>query len=173
MNNRKVILGLALSLDAMIEGPHGEYDWCFTDQDYGMKEFLENVDSILYGRKSYELMTRDFANANPFSHLKSYIFSKTFPADSQYTVIRDNIYDEIQKLKSSPGKNLWLFGGAQLATEFFRLKLIDQLSLAVHPIILGQGKPLFTSITDRVKLKLNSSKAYSTGLVSLEYDVLY
>jgi dihydrofolate reductase len=173
MENRKIILGLALSLDAMIEGPHGEYDWCFTDQDYGMKEFLANVDSILYGRKSYELLMRDFGKENPFAHFKTYIFSKTLPADVGYTVIRDNVYDEVQKLKNSPGKNLWLFGGAELTTEFFKLKLIDQLWLSVHPIILGQGKPLFSSLTDRVKLKLNSSKAYSTGLVSLEYDVLY
>jgi dihydrofolate reductase len=173
MNNRKIVLGVALSLDGMIEGPNGEYDWCFTDQDYGMKEFLESIDSVFYGRKSYDLMTRDFANSNPFSHLKTYVFSKTLPPDSSYTLISNNIYDEVQKLKSSAGKDIWLFGGKELASEFFKLRLIDQLWLAVHPIILGQGKPLFSSVTDRIKLKLISSTEYSTGLISVKYDVLY
>jgi dihydrofolate reductase len=62
---RKIVLGLAVSLDGMIEGPHGEYDWCFTDQDYGMKHFLKNIDAVFYGRKSYELMMK-WEGGNPF-----------------------------------------------------------------------------------------------------------
>ena len=171
--SRKIILGLALSLDAMIEGPNGEYDWCFTDQDYGMKEFLGSIDSILYGRKSYELLTRDFGKDNPFAHLKSYVFSRTMAPGKDYTLVNGDIAKEIGKIRQSPGKNLWLFGGAALATELFRLKLVDELWLSVHPIILGQGKPLFTSLTERIKLELISSKPYNTGLVSLTYKVVY
>jgi len=54
---RKVILNLAVSLDGFIEGPNGEYDWCFTDKDYGMTQFLRRVDAVFFGRKSYELVS--------------------------------------------------------------------------------------------------------------------
>ncbi|MBD0288824.1 MAG: dihydrofolate reductase family protein, partial [Flavisolibacter sp.] len=62
---RKVILNLAVSLDGFIEGPNGEFDWCFADQDYGMKEFYKRVDSIFMGRKSYELVSKMGENAYP------------------------------------------------------------------------------------------------------------
>jgi dihydrofolate reductase len=171
--NRKIILGLALSLDGMIEGPNGEYDWCFTDQDYGMQEFLAGVDSVLYGRKSYELLMRDFGKDNPFGQLKSYVFSRTMPPSENYTLVNGDIAKEIDKIRQSPGKNLWLFGGAELTSELLRMKLVDELWLSVHPIILGQGKPLFASLTERVKLELVSSKPYNTGLVSLTYKVVH
>lgn len=170
---RKIILGLALSLDALIEGPNGEYDWCFTDQDYGMQEFLSGVDAVLYGRKSYELLMRDFSADNPFAHLKSYVFSKSLKPSDSYTLMNGDIAREVEQLKNAPGKNLWLFGGAELANEFFRMKLIDELWISVHPIILGQGKPLFAGLKDRVKLELLSSKPYETGLLSLTYKVVY
>ncbi len=171
--SRKIILGVALSLDAMIEGPNGEYDWCFTDQDYGMQEFLAGVDSVLYGRKSYELLMRDFGKDNPFAHLKSYVFSRTMSPGKNYTLVSGDIANEIEKIRQSPGKHLWLFGGAELASELFRLKLVDELWLSVHPIVLGQGKPLFTSLTERIRLELISSTPYNTGLISLTYKVLY
>jgi dihydrofolate reductase len=53
---RKIILQVAISLDGNIEGPDGEFDWCFTDQDYGMVDFLKRVDAMFIGRKSYELL---------------------------------------------------------------------------------------------------------------------
>ena len=75
---RKVILGLAVSLDGYIEGPQGEYDWCFTDQDYGMSDFFSNVDAAFMGRRSYEMTQAmgDAANAG-FPNLKRYVFSNT------------------------------------------------------------------------------------------------
>ena len=75
---RKVILQLAVSLDGYIEGPNGEYDWCFTDQDYGMKEFYTRIDSMFIGRKSYELMmTMDESVMPGFPKLTEYVFSTT------------------------------------------------------------------------------------------------
>ena len=70
---RKIILGLAITLDGFIEGPNGEYDWCFTDGDYGMQDFLKSIDAILYGRKSYDLMKKlEAQGENPFKDFKSY-----------------------------------------------------------------------------------------------------
>ena len=72
---RKIILNVAVSLDGFIEGPNGEFDWCFTDQDYGMSDFMKSIDAILFGRKSYELMLK--MSKNPFPEKMKYIFSKT------------------------------------------------------------------------------------------------
>ena len=69
---RKVTLGLAVTLDGYIEGANGEYDWCFTDQDYGITEFVESIDAIFYGRKSFEM-----AGANLYPDKKAYIFSNS------------------------------------------------------------------------------------------------
>ena len=75
---RKVILGVAISLDGFIEGPNGEYDWCMTDQDYGMSAFFERIDSMFIGRKSYELFVSVGDAAMPgFPQLKQYVFSRT------------------------------------------------------------------------------------------------
>lgn len=73
---RKITLGLAVTLDGFIEGPKGEYDWCLTDQDYGMTDFLKGIDAIFYGRKSYEMMLHADGGlgANPFGAIKSYVF---------------------------------------------------------------------------------------------------
>jgi dihydrofolate reductase len=171
---RKIILGVAVSLDSYIEGPNGEYDWCFTDQDYGLNEFMKRIDAIFFGRKSYEMMNSVEApgGGNPWARMKNYVFSNTMkskPKDAE--LVSGNIAEQVKKIKSMPGKDIWLFGGASLTTSLMNEGLVDELWLAVHPILLGKGKPLFSDIKDRVKTKLIYSKIYETGLVSLRYEV--
>lgn len=169
---RKLILGVAVSLDGFIEGPNGEYDWCFTDQDYGLSDFFKRIDAIFMGRRSYE-MAQSMGETPPgFPKLKEYIFSTTLTEVKAGSVlIKTNIKEEVEKIKMEKGKDIWLFGGASLTTSLMNLGLVDEFSLAVHPIILGAGKPLFSNINGRIHLKLTDSKTYSTGLVSLTYDL--
>lgn len=179
---RKIILNLAVSLDSYIEGPKGEYDWCFTDQDYGLHDFFSRVDTILYGRKSYELFGSYIPSENAsetekdlmnkMMKLKKYVFSTTLEECEGITVIKGDIEKEVTKIKEEPGKDIFLFGGASLITSFQNLDLIDEYQLAVHPVILGAGLPLFKSISERKYLKLKDTKVYSSGLVILYYDAL-
>lgn len=169
---RKVILGLAVSLDGLIEGPNGEYDWCFTDQDYGMQDFLQRIDTIFAGRKTYEMSfgKEDFDLG--FPKMKEYIFSTTMTTVPEgKTLINSNIESEVLKIKNSPGKDIWLFGGASLTTSLMNLKLVDEVWLSIHPIILGRGKPIFNQIRERIHLTLTDTKTYSSGLVSVTYQV--
>ena len=174
---RKLILQLAVSLDGFIEGPNGEYDWCLTDQDYGMTDFFNSIDSVFYGRKSYELansMNESTGGSTfpGFPKLKEYVFSTTLQQVKPGTaLISDNVEAEVRRIKSESGKNIWLFGGASLTTSLLNLRLVDQISLAVHPIILGAGKPLFQQIKERLSLNLIDSKSYSSGLVTLTYTL--
>jgi dihydrofolate reductase len=170
---RKIILGVAVSLDNRIEGPNGEYDWCFTDQDYGMTEFLDSVDAIFYGRKSYDMMLKAPDVQDMFKGKTNYVFStnnKLQYADA--TVVSEDLQSAIRLLKEQPGKNIWLFGGAILTKTLMQWGLVDELWLSVHPVVLGNGTLLFDGLNNRVETKLISSKTYDTGLVSLRYEIV-
>lgn len=170
---RKLILGLAVSLDSFIEGPNGEYDWCFTDQDYGMSDFFTRTDTIFIGRKSYELLQGMSDPVPGMPVMKTYVFSNTLnQLKSGDEIITGDIVKRVAEIKNEPGKDIWLFGGAALTTSLMNEKLVDEVWLSVHPVLLGSGKPLFTGITNRIHLELKESKAYSSGLVSLTYDVI-
>lgn len=167
---RNVILGVAVSLDGFIEGPNGEYDWCLTDQDYGMSDFMKRIDAIFYGRKSYEMMLGmdTGGQENPFAKIKSYVFSNSVTQPYPGTeLVSGNIIEKVRTIKNLPGKDIWLWGGASLTTSFMNAGLIDEMNLAIHPIVLGAGKSLFQNIDERKHFTLNSSQAYSTGLVML------
>ncbi len=170
---RKVILGVAVSLDSFIEGPKGEYDWCFTDQDYGLSDFFKRVDTAFIGRKTYEMtLSMSDSSSSGFPKLKEYIFSTTLNKVKEgATLIKGDIQTEVEKIKNEKGKDIWLFGGAGLTTSLLNLGLVDELSLAVHPILLGSGKPLFSNIKHRINLTLVDTKTFSTGLVSLTYTL--
>lgn len=164
---RKVILGVAVTLDGFIEGPNGEYDWCFNDQDYRMKDFLKRIDSLFIGRKTFEMM-----GGNLFGNKKHYVFSTTLKkASGEIEIIKSDFTHEVRKIKAMKGKDIWLFGGASLTTSLMNESLVDELWLAVHPILLGNGKPLFQGIQRRIMTKLLDSTSYSTGLVSLQYQI--
>jgi dihydrofolate reductase len=179
---RKIILNLAVSLDNYIEGPNGEYDWCFTDQDYGLNDFFAQVDTIIYGRKSYELFgsyvpSEDASEnekelMNKMMQMKKYVFSTTMEPAEGVTIVKGNVEEEVYKIKHQPGKDIFLFGGASLITSFQNLNLIDEYQLAVHPLILGAGLPLFKDINTRKYLKLRDTKVFSTGLVILYYEAV-
>jgi dihydrofolate reductase len=169
---RKVILGVAVSLDGFIEGPNGEYDWCLTDQDYGLSGFFRRIDSIFVGRQTYEMSLGLKGGIEGFPTFKEYIFSTTLDKVKEGAIlIKGNIRGEVEKIKKQKGKDIWLFGGASLTTSLMNLGLVDELWLSVHPLILGSGKPLFQNIEGSIPLTLLDTKTYSTGLVSLSYAI--
>lgn len=169
---RKVILGLAVSLDGFIEGPNGEYDWCFTDQDYGMSDFLGSIDTILMGRKSYEVaMTAGENYGIPdMPCMKEYVFSNTLTDVKEGAVlVTGDTIAAVQEIKQQAGKNIWLFGGAALTSSLIKAGLVDELWLSIHPILLSAGRPLFTGLVNRCHLELLETKSYQTGLISVRY----
>lgn len=165
---RKIILNLAVSLDGFIEGPDGAIDWCFTDQDYGMAAFLDRTDAILMGRKSYELLLTMGADAFP-GH-KKYVFSRTLSAvESPYLLVTEPAEAFVRRLQAGPGKDIWLFGGAAFITTVMNARLVNELMLSVHPVLLGSGMSLLSGLAERASLRLERTEAFSTGLVQLFY----
>ena len=169
---RKIILGFAVSLDGYIEGPKGEIDWCLMDQDYGMKDFLKGVDTLFMGRKTYEL-TQTMPGGAGFPRLKKYVFSRSLKyAPEGMILINGDLKNEVDKRRNTKGKDIWLFGGADLFTSLMNTMQVDEIWMMVHPVLLGGGKPLFRNIPGRANLKLLDSRTYSTGLVSVKYEVI-
>ncbi len=143
---RKVILGVAVSLDGFIEGPNGEYDWCPPPSGNEMSKFLDGIDVVFFGRKSYEL----FGTAEYASKI-CYVFSNTLKAvkGKNTHLLSGDVVSAVKKIKAEEGKNIWLWGGASLTTTFMNAGLVDELWLGLVPVVLGAGKPLFQDIKQR------------------------
>ena len=180
VSGRKIKLDLAVSLDGFIEGKDGEIDWCIMDDEMDFIQFLNQIDTILYGRKSYELwgqFTPDDESSKVEKELweavhskNKYVFSRTQKGNDQNVIfVNDQIHKEVKQLKSKPGKDIWLYGGSSLITSFIELGLVDEFRLSVHPVVLGGGKPLFANIKERLNLKLVDTKVFSSGVVQLTY----
>ena len=144
-------------------------------------KFLNEIDTVLYGRVSYEAwgnyipaenssaFEKDFYNK--LNGKEKYVFSLSkdnFPGNP--IVVKSDIKETISHLKQQPGKNIWLYGGAGLISTFVNSDLIDEFRIAVFPIILGSGRSLFNNIDHRVKLKLIDAKAGQSGVVEFKYE---
>jgi dihydrofolate reductase len=181
---KKIILDLAVTLDGFIEGPNGEIDWCIMESNGSdFEDFLAGIDTIFYGRVSYELWGnwQPDEKAGAFLqhiykkvHSKAkYVFTKNAAfTDENATVIHSALKTRVDEIRNKGGKNIWLYGGGALITTFMNLGLIDVIRMAVHPVILGAGKPLFHGISQRVNLRLISTTTSPSGVNQLIYEVV-
>ena len=181
---RKIILDVAVTLDGFIEGQNGEIDWLVKDDetDFGdiLTDILADIDTIFYGRVSYDLWGNYYPDKDASPKLKAaynllhsktkYVFSTTKTSDGRATFINANIRERVGEIMQQPGKNIWLYGGGKLITTIINLGLVHVYRLAVHPVILGSGKPLFEKINSRLGLKLIDAKASKSGVILLNYE---
>ncbi|ASE62766.1 MULTISPECIES: dihydrofolate reductase family protein [Chryseobacterium] len=178
---KKVILDLATTLDGFIEGPNGEIDWCIMDDDMDFDGFLSGIDTIFYGRKSYDLWGnyQPEENAAPAEqqlwkgvHAKDkFVFSSQHREDENATFITSDIIEKVTEIKNQGGKDIWLYGGASLINTFIQNNLVDVYRISVHPVALGTGKPLFEELKERLNLKLIKTNVFKSGVVQLIYEV--
>jgi dihydrofolate reductase len=183
---RRIILMMSVSLDGFIEGPGRELDWHMVDDELHshFNEQLSAMGAFLDGRVTYELMAGFWPTADTdpsatgptvefariWRDMPKKVFSRTLErADWNATVVRDVVPEEIMELKAQPGGDLVL-GGADLAAAFMRHDLIDEYRLYVHPIVLGQGKPLFPPSDTRIDLRLAETRTFGNGVVLLRYQ---
>jgi dihydrofolate reductase len=175
---------MMITLDGYFEGPHREIDWHNVDaefNDYAI-DLLNNVDVLLFGRVTYQLMAsywptsaamaNDPIVAEKMNSLSKIVFSKTLEkAEWNNTwLLRENVGEEITKLKKQQGKDIAIFGSSELALTLVRLGLIDEFRIFVNPVVLGSGKPVFKGIHDKLNLKLIESKTFRSGNVLLCYQ---
>jgi len=170
---RKVILYIAMSLDGYIASPDNGLEFLSMveekDQDYSYKDFVNTVDTVIVGRKSYEKvlsMGMDY----PLSNKDLYIITRTpRPAVGSTKFYTGNLKELVLNLKSQKGKSIYVDGGAEIANEMMMDNLIDEFYISVIPILLGNGISLFNNSRPQLPLKLVSTKSYNKGLVQLHY----
>ena len=180
---RKVFLFNMTTLDGFFEGPNQDISWHHVDEEFN--EFaidqLREVDTLLFGRLTYQGMASywptEFAIkddpivAGLMNSLPKIVFSKTLDRAkwNNSRLVRDNVVEEISKLKQQPGKEIAIFGSSDLAVTLADHSLIDEYRIIVNPVFLGQGTPLLKGIKDKLNLKLLKARTFNSGNVLLYY----
>jgi dihydrofolate reductase len=173
---RRIRYAVAMSLDGHIAGPK-EYDWIGTDAEVDFAAFWSQFDTMLVGRRTFELAVRARGEAafTAFTGVTSIVFSRTLKQQEHptVTVVPELNADWVRDLKAQSGKDIWLFGGSNLFRSFLDSSLVDSVEVAVIPVLLGAGIPLLPPPYSPTKLRLISQHLYRSGRVSLAYEVAH
>jgi dihydrofolate reductase len=181
VRKRKIVVLMASSADGYIARPDGSVDWLDRPSPkghYGMDAFYKSIDTILWGRKTYEVALEFQRQGVPGSafdrKIKNYVFTHTLlqsdaPAGIEF--VNKPIKAFATGLRKIPGKDIWMIGGAGVAASFLDEGEVDELVVHVIPVLIGEGIPLITPRPRTVPLKLISCKKFPDGVVSLRYSV--
>jgi dihydrofolate reductase len=163
---------VAASLDGYIAGPDGEVDWIVPDPATDWTSLFAGFDTVLLGRRTYELTQQPGAPPWP-AGWSVYVFSRTLAATEHpsVTVVSTDAGAAVAALRSEPGRDIWLFGGGSLFASLLVAGVVDQVEVAIMPVLLGDGVPLAASGAPRSQLRLIRSDASPNGAVSLYYSV--
>lgn len=183
---RRLIASEFVSADGYVVGPKEDMTWVTESFNEEMGKYagdlMASMDTVLLGRVTYQIMANDWPNfteeespgADAMNHVSKVVLSTTLgkapwgkyePA----TIIAADVEHQIRKLKQRPGKNIVIYGSANAVQSMTRMKLIDEYQLLVHPIFLGDGKPLFRGVQPPIGLKLVRSQTYGNGVNLLCY----
>jgi dihydrofolate reductase len=167
---RELRYSVAMSLDGFIAGPNGEYDWIITDPTKDFLAFFKDFDTLLMGRRTFEMALQGPGATLP--GMKTVVCSRTLQvADYPDLTISADAASSVVALKSRPGKDIWLFGGAALFRCLLDAQLVDRVEVSVMPILLSQGVPLLPAGLRSPRLRLTGSKTSPSGIVGLTYTV--
>ena len=176
---RKIIVYIATSADGFIARKDGAVDWLDrprTAGDYGMGKFYKSIDTILWGRKTYDLVLKfqkEGKDTPDMGGIKNYAFSRKPPkkvADG-FEFVKEPIKKFAKRLRAKKGKDIWMMGGAGIIASFLDCGEIDEFIIHVIPTFIGEGIPLIAPRHRTVPLKLISIKKFTDGVVRLHYSV--
>lgn len=178
---RKIIVHIAASADGFLARPDGAVDWLdrpTPEHHYGLGDFYKSIDTILWGRKTYEValefQRQGLADSAFDTNLKNYVFTRTLTASQPpagVEFVNRPIQDFAAQLRSTPGKDIWMMGGAELIASFLDAGELDEFVVNVIPVFIGEGVPLIAPRHRTVALTLVTSKAYEDGVVTLHYQL--
>ena len=178
---RRIIVYIATSADGYIARPDGDVEWLNRRPrtiDYGMREFYPTIDTILWGRKTYDWLLDYYCKRGKTKGLfdakvANYVFSRNPPERAAPGVefVTEPVKAFAQRLRATPGKQIWMMGGGELIASFLDAGEIDEFDIHVIPVFIGEGIPLVAPRHRDVLLRLRSSRKYPDGVVRLRYDV--
>ena len=168
---RKVVLGLGISLDGYIARRDGSVDFLFMPKDYSMGPFFKTIDTAIMGRKTYEI-AKAMGGGGYGGKMATYVMSRTLPPGERegMAFTQESPTTLVSRVRKQKGKHIWMMGGGELAREFLRADLIDELYLGIVPVLIGEGIPLFPSGFPQRNFALLENKSYSRGLIALRYE---
>ena len=175
---RKIIAYIATSADGYIARSDGEVEWLDRPMpagNYGMDAFFKSIDTILWGRKTYDVAL-GFTGGKGVGYgdrVKNYVFSrrppKTHTSDVEF--VRESVPGFAKRLRAAPGKDVWMMGGGEIIGSFLDAGEIDEFVIHVIPTLIGEGIPLLAPRHRLVPLRLVSSRRFPDGVVRLHYAV--
>jgi dihydrofolate reductase len=169
---RRVLYRVAASLDGYIAGPRGELDWIVHDPTVDFTKVYEHVDTVLLGRRTWELTGQPGAPPWP-QGWQILVFSRTLAPEEhpEVTVVRVEAGPRVAALRAAPGRDIWLFGGGSLFRSLLGAKQVDLVEVLVVPVLLGGGIPLLEAGAPLTRLALEHVERYPSGLLGLRYRV--
>ena len=174
---RRVVYYVAVSLDGYIAHEDGSLDGFLFEGDHlqAYVESLRRFDTVLMGRHTYALGLAE-GKTDPYPELESWVFSRTLAAspDPRVHLEREDAVERVRLLRAADReRDVWLCGGAVLATELLRADLLDELWLKVHPFVMGRGKSLFTAPLEAAggtrSLELLEEERFESGVRNARY----
>ena len=178
---RKIIVYIATSADGYIARPDGDVEWLnrrTPTADQGMRAFYRTIDTILWGRKTYDWLLKYFRTHRVKGEMfdrkvANYVFSRKPPKKVAPGVefVSKPVKGFARRLRKMPGKHIWMMGGGELIASFLDAGEIDEFDIHVIPTLIGEGIPLIAPRHRDVALHLLSVRKYSDGSVRLRYDV--
>ncbi len=163
-------LYIAVSIDGYIAREDGRVDWLRGDSDYGYDAFIEGIDTIIMGGKTYD-QVRTFG-AWPYGGMQTIVYSRRRAGthDAQAVFTDEDPRLLLQRLREEDGKDIWLVGGGEILRMFMEMDLIDEYQVFVHSIVLGSGIPLFPTGTAETRLRLQEARRLDRDFVQLTYS---
>jgi dihydrofolate reductase len=181
MRARKIVVYIAASADGYIARPDGDVEWLNRrprTADYGMREFYGSIDTIVYGRKTYDwamaYWRKKGKKDGQFDRkVTNYVFSRRPPKRPAPGVqfVEGPVKAFARRLRATPGKDIWMMGGGGIIASFLDAGEIDEFDIHVMPVFIGEGIPLIAPRHRDVPLKLRQCRKYPDGVVRLRYQV--
>ncbi len=173
---RRIVVYVATSADGYIARKDGGFEWLDRPRpkgNYGMDAFLRSVDTIFWGRKTYELALRFGDKGSNFGKpMRHFVFSRSLRAVAPgFELVRGPLRDFVRQLRAGPGRDVWVMGGAELIASLLDEGEIDVFDLHVVPTLIGEGIPLLAPRHRLVPLKLQAVRRFTDGVVRLRYAV--
>jgi dihydrofolate reductase len=173
---RKVIFGGANSLDNFIARKDDAVDWLLLSKEVPkiMKDTWKTIDTVVMGRKTYEVAVRNGGGSGGYPGVTTYVFSRTIKKSNSKKLffIDEDAAGFVRRLKEEEdGKDICVMGGGVLAKSLFEADVIDEIGFNIHPVLLGSGIPLFYEMSRQIDLELKECRQLSSGCVLLTYKV--
>lgn len=170
---RQLIYSVAASLDGYIARPDGAYDWIPDEPDIDWGAFLGRFDTVLMGRRTYEVVTSDSSGEDPTSRMRTVVASRNLDPDDHpdVDVVSGDVSGFVDRLLRQDGKDVWLMGGGVLFRTLLDAGLVDAVEVAIVPALLGDGIPLLPPGDAGARLELRDLTRYPSGIVLTSYEV--